>query len=317
MKTKFLIKIIAVICTVTLFAAGSIVATNAAAPLPVFTVNGANQLRPGEEVTITVSVNDNRGFCAGEFVVGYDADVLTPLSVESGEAASEYFVANKDYGEGKVYFTVIDEELMKNGGTLANIKFKVSEDVVLYNGDLTLSVPTLVGNISVGYGLNNVKATANSGKIYAAKQIFVPDAVNPNVNEELSIKAVANNYVLGASTYTNLTHTALANNFRSMTTKFVSANGTVMPANSLLSTGCKIMVTDVNNTTDSFTVSVKGDVDGNCSKDANDAFLVGMFENGLITEEDIGTAYKDAADLNGDGKVDDADFELAVNAPLK
>ena len=53
------------------------------------------------------------------------------------------------------------------------------------------------------------------------------------------------------------------------------------------------------------------------AKDANDAFLVGMFESGLISEEDIGTAYKDAADLNGDGKVDDTDFELAVNAPLK
>lgn len=317
MKSKALIKIIAVICTVALVATAAIVAVQAAAPAPVFTVNGANQLRPGDEVTITVSVNDNRGYCAGEFIVGYDSDVLTPVSVESGEAASEYFVANKDYGEGKVYFTVIDETLMTDGGTLANIKFKVSENVVLYSGDLTLSVPTLVGNVTVGYGLNNVKSTATSGKIYAAKQIFVPDAVNPGVSEELSIKAVSDSYVLGASTYTNLTHTAIANNFGSMTTKFLSAGGAVMSANSLLSTGCKVIVTDTDSTSSTLTVSVKGDVDGNCTKDANDAFLVGMFESGLLSEEDIGTAYKDAADLNGDGKVDDTDFELAVNAPLE
>jgi len=316
MKTVFFKKIIAVICTVALIAAAAIIAVQAAAPAPVFTVNGASQLKAGEEVTITVSVNNNRGYCAGEFIVGYDADVLTPISVESGAAASEYFVGNEKYADGKVYFAVINDELMTDGGTLASIKFKVSEDVVLYNGDLTLSVPTLVGNVSVGYGLNNVNSTSNGGKIYAAKQIFVPDAINPAVNEELSLKSVSGSYVLGATTYSNLTQKALADNFSLTSTKFISAKGISLPSDSLLSTGCKIMVTG-ENSTNTLTVSVKGDVDGNYAKDADDAFLVGMFESGLLNEDDIGTAYKDAADLNGDGKVDSTDFELAVNAPLK
>ncbi|MBQ3497727.1 MAG: hypothetical protein IJA87_01225 [Clostridia bacterium] len=317
MKSKISRRILVAICIAALVTAAAIVTTHAAAPAPAFTVNSASQLRPGDEVTINVSVNNNRGYCAGEFILGYDSDVLTPISVESGEAASEYFVSNKAYTGNEVYFAVIDEELMTDGGTLASVTFKVSENVVLYSGDLTLSVPTLVGNISVGYGLNNVKSTANGGKIYAAKQIFVPDAVNPSVNEELSIKAASGSYVLGASTYANLTHNAIAKNFTSLATKFTTANGTMLPANSLLTTGCKVIVTDTDNTSNTLTVSVKGDVDGNCSKDANDAFLVGMFESGLLTEDDIGTAYKDAADLNGDGKVDDTDFELAVNAPLK
>ncbi len=317
MKAITFRKIISVLCTVILLAASAIIVTQAAAPAPVFTVNGAAQLRPGDEVTVTVSVNSNRGYCAGEFILGYDTAALTPISVDSGEAASEYFVANEAYDNGKVYFAVINEELMTAGGTLASIKFKVSENIVLYSGDLTLSVPTLVGNISVGYGLNNVKSTANGGKIHAAKKIVVPDAADPNINEELSVKADGGAYVLGASTYKNLTHEAIANNFSSFVTKFTSANGAVLPEASLLSTGCKIIVTDTDNTANTLTLSVKGDVDGNCSKDANDAFLVGIFESGLLTEDDIGTAYKDAADLNGDGKVDDTDFELAVNAPLK
>ncbi len=317
MNAKTAKKIIAIICTVAVTATAAVFASQAAAPAPVFTVNSASQLRPGDEVTVNVSVNDNRGYCAGEFILGYDSDVLTPVNVESGDAASEYFVSNKAYTDDEVYFAVIDETLMTDGGTLASVTFKVSENVVLYSGDLTLSVPTLVGNITVGYGLNNVKSTAKSGQIHAAKQVFVPDAVNPGVNEELTVKADGNGFVLGASTYTNLTHNAIAKNFTSLATKFASANGTVLPADSLLSTGCKVIVTDTDNTINTLTVSVKGDVDGNCSKDANDAFLVGMFESGLLSEEDIGTAYKDAADLNGDGKVDDTDFELAVKAPLK
>ncbi len=317
MNAKTFKKIIAVICTVAVTVTVAVFAVQAAAPAPVFTVNGASQLRPGDEVTVNVSVNDNRGYCAGEFILGFDSDVLTPVSVKSGEAASEYFVSNKAYTDSEVYFAVIDEELMTDGVTLASVTFKVSENVVLYSGDLSLSVPTLVGNITVGYGLNNVKSTANGSQIHAAKQVFVPDAANPAIDEELSVKADANGFVLGASTYTNLTHNAIAQNFTSLTTKFISANGTVLPANSLLSTGCKVMVTDTNNISNTLTVSVKGDVDGNCSKDANDAFLVGMFESGLLTNEDIGTAYKDAADLNGDGKVDDTDFEIAVNAPLQ
>lgn len=317
MNAKTAKKIIAVICTVAVTATAAVFASQAAAPAPVFTVNNASQLRPGDEVTVNVSVNDNRGYCAGEFILGYDSDVLTPVNVESGDAASEYFVSNKAYTDDEVYFAVIDETLMTDGGTLASVTFKVSENVVLYSGDLTLSVPTLVGNITVGYGLNNVKSTAKSGQIHAAKQVFVPDAVNPSIDEELTVKADGNGFVLGASTYTNLTHNAIAKNFTSLATKFASANGTVLPADSLLSTGCKVIVTNTDNTSNTLTVSVKGDVDGNCTKDANDAFLVGMFESGLLSEEDIGTAYKDAADLNGDGKVDDADFELAVKAPLE
>ncbi len=312
MKAKAFKKIIAVICTVVTVAAAAAVAVYAAPSAPVFTVNGASQLHSGDEVTVTVSVNDNRGFSAGEFILSYDSDVLTPIVVESGEAASEYFVGNEEYADGKVYFAVIDEQLMTEGGTLASVTFEISEDVVLYSGDLTLSVPTLVGNISSGFGFNNVKSTVKSGEIHASKQIFVPDATNPNVNEELEISAESDGYILNASTYANLTQSALKSNFGTRTTRFYRADSTELPATALLSTGCKIKVIDSNVT---FVMSVAGDVDGNCKKDANDAFLVGMFSSGLIDKNDISSAYSNAADINGDGVVDGSDFDAAIEAP--
>lgn len=315
MKTNIRHKIFAVICVMALICSVIVFAANAAQPAPVFTVNGADSLRPGDEVTVTVSVNDNRGYCAGEFILGYDSDALTPVSISGGEAASEYFVGNENYADGKVYFAVIDEELMTDGGTLASVTFKVRENVVLYSGDLTLKVPTLVGNISVGYGFNNVKSTANGGELHAAKQIFVPDAIDPNVDEELSVKADGESYVVGASTYTNLTQAALAANFGTLTAEFSAADGTALTAAKLLTTGCRIKLID-SNTSNTLVMSVAGDVDGNYSKDANDAFLVGMFQNGLLDAEDTGTAYENAADLNGDGKVDQTDFDMAIDAAI-
>lgn len=317
MKAKIFKRITAAVCTAVIIAASAVAVAYAAPPAPVFTVNGASQLRPGDEVTVTVSVNDNRGFCAGEFVLGYDSDALTPLSVESGEAASEYFVGNEEYADGKVYFAVIDETLMTDGGTLASVTFKVNDSVVIYSGDLTLNVPTLVGNVSVGYGFNNVKSTVNPGEIHAAKRIFVPDVNNLNAKEELALSLETSGYVLVASTYLNLTQSALASNFSAGTTEFYAADSSRLPASARLSTGCKIKIIDNSGASDTLVMSVAGDVDGNCKKDANDAFLIGMFESGLITEDDIASAYSKAADLNGDGVINDADFNAAVEAPLK
>ena len=316
MKTKIKRKIAVIICMALLAVAAAAVAVEAAQPTPVFTVNGASQLHPGDEATVSVTVNESRGFCAGEFVLSYDSDVLIPVSVTAGEAVSEYFVGNKDYADGKVYFTVINDKLMKSGGTVAEITFRVKDSVVLYGGDLKLSVPTLVGDIAFGYGYYPVNSTANQGRIYAAKQIFVPDAVNPAVDEELSVKADESGFVVGASTYLNLKQSAVAENFTALKAEFFAANGAAIPSQTLLSTGCKIRITDTSGVSHTLVMSVKGDVDGNCTKDANDAFLVGMFENGLLSAEGTGTAYADAADINGDGAVDGADFDSAVNAPL-
>lgn len=76
------------------------------------------------------------------------------------------------------------------------------------------------------------------------------------------------------------------------------------------------LVDSKGNACDSLTVVIFGDIDGNGWYDANDAFLVNMINAGLISVDNLGIAERTAADCNHDGKIDQADFELLVQAGI-
>ncbi|MCI5592605.1 MAG: dockerin type I repeat-containing protein [Ruminococcus sp.] len=67
---------------------------------------------------------------------------------------------------------------------------------------------------------------------------------------------------------------------------------------------------------DAYTVVIFGDVDGDGWYDAQDAYIVSLITNGLLTREQTGEAKYLAADCNHDGVIDDADIEILQNAGL-
>ena len=67
---------------------------------------------------------------------------------------------------------------------------------------------------------------------------------------------------------------------------------------------------------DAYTVVIFGDVDGDGWYDAQDAFIVSLITNGLLTREQTGEAKYLAADCNHDGVIDGADIEILQNAGL-
>ena len=67
---------------------------------------------------------------------------------------------------------------------------------------------------------------------------------------------------------------------------------------------------------DAYTVVIFGDVDGDSWYDAQDAYIVSLITNGLLTREQTGEAKYLAADCNHDGVIDDADIEILQNAGL-
>ncbi len=280
-----------------------------AATLPEFTVSDLYQVRPGDTISIEVNVNENRGYCAGEFLLEYDESVLTPVSVTKGEASSEYFASNTEYGSGQVFFAVISEELMSAEGNVATVTFEVDDNLVVYGGGIELSVNSLVGNVSVGYGLNSVRSSVSGGDLYIAKEITVPA-------EELDVYADSNGFVLCGTSIENMVQSDISENFDSLTTKYYSASGAELSAATRLTTLCTIKVTG-DDRTNTLVVSVKQDVDGNYKLDGEDAFIAGLVASGMLTEEELGKAQSNAADADGDGDIDAEDFAIMEANGLK
>ena len=67
---------------------------------------------------------------------------------------------------------------------------------------------------------------------------------------------------------------------------------------------------------DAYTVVIFGDVDGDGWYDAQDAYIVSLITNRLLTREQTGEAKYLAADCNHDGVIDGADIEILQNAGL-
>ncbi len=65
-----------------------------------------------------------------------------------------------------------------------------------------------------------------------------------------------------------------------------------------------------------YTVLIFGDVDGNGWYDANDAFIVNMLANGLVSPDRLSEAQQRAADCNHDGEINELDFEILNRASL-
>ncbi|HBL41079.1 MAG TPA: hypothetical protein DDY98_05725, partial [Ruminococcaceae bacterium] len=272
-----------------------------AAQAPTFTLSNTTAARPGETFDVTVSLNANAGFCAGEFTVEYDKDVLEPVSITKGDAAGTYFVSNTAYAADKVFFAMIDTELLTDAGTVATICFRVKDHVMLYNGKVDLEVGTLVGNLADGYGFKSVASTANDGNVSAAQSISVPQIDDPTASDILTLAQKGTTLLLSGHRDNNMTASEIAKNFStSLVTKFFDGASSELAATKKLTTGCVIKLYSNNVLMNTVTVSVKGDVNGDDSFDGYDAYLAGLLNSGLLTADQIGAASDNAADVNGD-----------------
>ena len=98
-----------------------------------------------------------------------------------------------------------------------------------------------------------------------------------------------------------------------------SANGCevkVTKSGDKIGTGTLVEIYKDGYLVDAYTVVIFGDVDGDGWYDAQDAFIVSLIANGLLTREQTGEAKYLAADCNHDGEINASDVEILQNAGL-
>ncbi len=83
-----------------------------------------------------------------------------------------------------------------------------------------------------------------------------------------------------------------------------------------LGTGTKATMTDGENAIAEYTILIYGDVNGDGWYDGEDAFIVNLMANGMLTEKNVGSLAWTAADCNHDGLIDENDIDLLVDAGL-
>lgn len=81
-------------------------------------------------------------------------------------------------------------------------------------------------------------------------------------------------------------------------------------------TSAKVNLMLENDMVETYTVVLFGDVNGDGWYDGQDAVLVNMIANGMLTREQVGEAVWMAADCNHDGVIDQDDVDLLNRAGL-
>ena len=83
-----------------------------------------------------------------------------------------------------------------------------------------------------------------------------------------------------------------------------------------IGTDAVVYLTRNDEVIDAYTVVLFGDVNGDGWYDGQDAVLVNMIANGMLTREQVGEAVWMAADCNHDGVIDQGDVDLLNRAGL-
>lgn len=152
--------------------------------LPCFTVFAAESISvvvssvsatAGEDVEITVSVQNNPGVCALGFVIPYDSDGLSLISAEYTELFGN--VTEKIYNDGKaIYFNIARADNVYANGVIATLKFHINDSFdTKYT--LTPSVRAESGFVlraNADYSLEDVELLVSAGTVSVKGNIITP-----------------------------------------------------------------------------------------------------------------------------------------------
>lgn len=245
-------------------------------------------------VAVPICIKNNPGIAGYKIKISFDPTALSPESIKDGEFyQGEYNNLGFKSGEIAVIWINIHGTDIQENGEIFTVNFKVLKEGV-HNVSVTYSKADTFDEKS-----EELELICNSGKIFACDLLLPKKDKNTVVDN--SNKFV---YGLDAGLKTITSYAYAGDGFTISETAGKLAFGT----------SSKIDVMYEKDVAATYTIVLFGDVNGDGWYDGQDAVMVNMIANGMLTREQVGEAVWMAADCNHDGKIDQSDVDLLNQA---
>lgn len=256
----------------------------------------------GDTISVPITIYNNPGIIALKISVDYDSDYLELIeATDNGLLGNGNSVFANDIN-AKPYTMLWEDGLASQNhtddGTLAILKFKVLENV---SGSSKVTIK-YESDSTIDFDLNEVDFQMHDGTVLIGEKPRL-------IAKEGSSTVIKGSYIYGLK---------YGMSQRDFEENYVEIYGNVqLEYSGSVATGVVIKLVDKsNNVIKVYSIIIFGDVNGDGWYDGQDAVLVNMIANGMLTREQVGEAVWMAADCNHDGKIDQADVDLLNQAGL-
>lgn len=247
-------------------------------------------------VKVPICIKNNPGISGFKIKISYDPTALQPESLIAGASfPAIYDNLGRKNGEISAIWIESSGKNVVNNGEIFNINFKI-----LKKGTHEISV-TYSKADTFNEKSEELNLICRSGNVFAGNLLMPKEGTSIVID-------YSNKYIYGIDAGIQSIKPYVYTDEGYTISEITAKQG--------FGTSAKVNLMLENDVVETYTVVLFGDVNGDGWYDGQDAVLVNMIANGMLTREQVGEAVWMAADCNHDGVIDQGDVDLLNRAGL-
>ena len=253
----------------------------------------------GETISVPVNISNNSGLMGYKMSIVYDQSKLILRGVKNNNNWSDGEFAFNDT-KGTIDIVWVSTDALKINGDMFYLLFEVRNDAAPSTSQIKVTYDRL-NTFNGDYSPVEITCMNSLIEILANKPIISYNGSKTQI--DYSEKYVYN----------------ISSGLNDLSEAIEAVEGytfSLEKSGAKIGTGTKVVVKSGEVTVDNYIVILFGDINGDGWYDGQDAVMVNMIANGMLTREQVGEAVWMAADCNHDGKIDQADVDLLNQAGL-
>ena len=247
-------------------------------------------------VKVPICIKNNPGISGFKIKISYDPTALQPESLIAGASfPAIYDNLGRKNGEISAIWIESSGKNVVDNGEIFNINFKI-----LKKGTHKISV-TYSKADTFNEKSEELNLICRSGNVFAGNLLMPKEGTSIVID-------YSNKYIYGIDAGIQSIKPYVYTDEGYTISEITAKQG--------FGTAAKVNLMLENDMVETYTVVLFGDVNGDGWYDGQDAVLVNMIANGMLTREQVGEAVWMAADCNHDGVIDQGDVDLLNRAGL-